>query len=275
MSERSDAAVDAPSFDPYDVPDDPYPLYRELRDHHPVLHEERRDLWVLSRFADVEAVLRDPARFSSASGVALEGRGESAIPLLLEMDPPRHDELRRLVSRAFTPRRVADLEPRIRELASSLLDEQAGGTVDVMAFASALPTMVIAELLGVPTAHHERFREWVESVITVDPGAIPEGEKVPDLLELFELLRGIVAERREERRDDMISALLDAEVDGIRLDDREVLGFTLLILAAGFETTKNLIGNGIDVAAVIRWRGRRPSRPSWRRCCGSSRRCGC
>jgi cytochrome P450 len=242
-------ATEAPLYDPFSaaIQADPFPVYRVLRDEHPVYFNPDRGLWVLSRFADVEAALRDPATYSSANGISLGSNTQSMVPLLLTMDPPRHDQLRKLVSRAFTPRRVADLEPRVRELASSLLDRMVTDCFDAIDFAAAFPTMVIADLLGVPTNDHERFRAWVESVITIDPGAIASNADAPSLTELFTYLQGVIDERERQRRDDMISALLDADVDGERLGKGELLGFVLLLLAAGFETTKNLIGNGIAI----------------------------
>lgn len=241
-------ATDAPLFDPFTARQpDPYPAYRDLRDAHPVYEVPGRDVWVLSRFEDVDAALRDPATFSSARGVSLDAAERSLVPLLLTMDPPRHDQLRRLVSRAFTPRRVAELEPRIRELAAELLDRSVADRFDAMDLASAFPTMVIAELLGVPPDDHGRFRAWVESVITIDPEEIAARAARGGLGELLAYLDGVIRERARDRRGDMISALLDAEVEGERLGHDELLGFVLLLLAAGFETTKNLIGNGVAV----------------------------
>jgi len=241
-------ATHAPLFDPFTaLQPDPYPAYRDLRDAHPVYEVPGRDVWVLSRFEDVDAALRDPATFSSARGVSLDAAERSLVPLLLTMDPPRHDQLRRLVSRAFTPRRVADLEPRIRELAAELLDQFVADRFDAMDLASAFPTMVIAELLGVPPDDHGRFRAWVESVITIDPEEVAARAARGGLGELLAYLDGVIRERSRERRGDMISALLDAEVEGERLGHDELLGFVLLLLAAGFETTKNLIGNGVAV----------------------------
>lgn len=224
---------------------DPYPIYRQLRDECPVYRVEGRGMYALSRFADVEAALKDPARFSSAKSVSLVDT-PGMVPTLLTIDPPRHDQLRKLVSRAFTPRRIADLEPRIRELARHLLDDLVDDRFDAMAYAGAFPAMVIASLLGVPSGDHERFRAWVEAVITLDPAdmAATDGLQLGDLLRY---LSGIIGARKRTREDDLLSALIDAEVDGERLASGEVLGFALLLLGAGFETTKNLIGNGIAI----------------------------
>ena len=230
---------------------DPHPAYRWLRDESPVHHIPERDLWVLSRFDDVQGAVSNPAVFSSQQGVSLDGilskPGHGIPPNLLTLDPPRHDELRHLVSRAFTPRTVADLEPRVREVARELLSELVvDGELEVMDLAAGLPTIVIAELLGIPAGDKEMFRTWVESVVTLDASELKrtQGGGV-QILELFSYLQAVIDERVADRRDDLISALLDAEVDGERLAPDEVLGFTLVLLAAGFETTKNLVGNAL------------------------------
>jgi cytochrome P450 len=231
--------------------DDPYDIYRWLRDEEPVHHIPERDLWVLSRFEDVQAAVSDPATFSSEQGISLGGINTTkrVPPNLLTLDPPRHDQLRKLVSRVFTARTVSDLEPRVREVTRGLLDDLVvEGRFDLMDLASALPTIIIAELLGIPPEDKQMFREWVESVVTLDPSELArtEGGGVR-IFELYAYLQSCIDERAAERRDDLVSALLDAEVDGERLSAPEVLGFTLVLLAAGFETTKNLLGNAIWV----------------------------
>jgi cytochrome P450 len=231
--------------------DDPYGAYAWLRDEAPVYEIPDRGLWVLSRFDDVQAAVSDPSSFSSEQGISLDGRmskpGDGVPPNLLTLDPPRHDELRRLVSRAFTPRTVADLEPRVREVTRQLLDELVvDGGLDLMDLAAGLPTIVIAELLGIPAGDKEMFRQWVESVVTLDPSELARTRGGgAGIFELFAYLQRVIDERVVERRSDLISALLDAEVDGERLAPEEVLGFTLVLLAAGFETTKNLVGNAV------------------------------
>jgi cytochrome P450 len=230
--------------------DDPYAAYAWLRDEAPVHHIAEHDLWVLSRFEDVQAAVSDPAVFSSEQGISLDegfARSKAVPPNLLTLDPPRHDQLRKLVSRVFTTRTVSDLEPRVREVTRELLDELVvDGGLDLMDLAAGLPTIVIAELLGIPAEDKQMFREWVESVVTLDPSELSRtsGGGVR-IFELFAYLQRVIDERAAERRDDLVSALLDAEVDGERLAPEEVLGFTLVLLAAGFETTKNLVGNAV------------------------------
>jgi cytochrome P450 len=237
------------SYDPFtpEAWDDPYATYAWLRDEAPVFEIPGRDLWVLSRFEDVQAAVSDPA--TSEQGISLDGFASSkgVPPNLLTLDPPRHDQLRKLVSRVFTARTVSDLEPRVREVTRQLLDELAvGGHLDLMDLAAALPTIVIAELLGIPAEDKQMFREWVESVVTLDPSELGRTKGGgAGIFELFAYLQAVIDQRAAERRDDLVSALLDAEVDGERLAPAEVLGFTLVLLAAGFETTKNLLGNSV------------------------------
>ncbi len=235
------------SYDPFEpaILVEPYDAYRWLRDSEPVHHHPGHDIWTLSRYADVDGAVRDHETFSSAGGVTLVtglGPADVGLPILLTLDPPRHDELRRLVSRAFTPRTVAGLEPRIRDISSSLLDDRIGDdTFDFMDVAAALPTIVIAELLGVPPGEEAMFRRWVETVVTIDP----ELGQLDEIGNLFSYLSAAVRRHREHPSDDLIGTLLAAEVDGVALSGEEILGFTFLLLVAGFETTKNLIGNGM------------------------------
>jgi cytochrome P450 len=241
----------AHEYDPFapEAWEDPYATYAWLRDEAPVFQIPGRDLWVLSRFEDVQAAVSDPATFSSEAGISLDGFASSkgVPPNLLTLDPPRHDQLRKLVSRVFTARTVSDLEPRIREVTVQLLDELVvGDRLEVMDLAAALPTIVIAELLGIPAEDKQMFREWVESVVTLDPSELARTKGGgAQIFELFAYLQAVIDERAAERRDDLVSALLDAEVDGEHLAPEEVLGFTLVLLAAGFETTKNLLGNAV------------------------------
>ncbi len=235
------------AYDPFShaVQDHPWSVYRWLRDEHPVYHHEGRDIWVLSRFEDVDAAVRDPATYSSAEGISFDRRTTAGmVPTLLTLDPPRHDELRSLVSRAFTPRSVADLEPRVREVAGQLLDT-CDDPFDAMDIASAVPTIVIAELLGVPSADKAMFRRWVETVITIDPAVATAPEHRGLMVQLFTYLQGVIDERRAEPRDDLTTRLIAAEVDGQRLSPAELLGFVFVLLVAGFETTKNLLGNAM------------------------------
>jgi cytochrome P450 len=240
-------------FNPYDpgLHEDPYPVYRRLRDEFPVHHNPKLRFWTLSRYADVFEALQAPDLFISGKGVAVgapEGDDEAltaGVPLLITTDRPRHTQLRALVSRAFTPRRVARLEPRIRAIARSLLDDVKGlREFDlVREFSAPLPTIVIAELLGVPSRDQEWFKEKSTEVAQFDPTAPGGAQNREAALELGSYLAQVLAERRSEPRDDLLSALVAAEIEGQRLSEPELIGFAFLLLVAGNETTTNLISN--------------------------------
>jgi cytochrome P450 len=212
--------------------------------------------WTLSRHADVFAALQEPDLFISGKGIAVgfpeqeDGKIKvDAPPLLITTDRPRHTQLRALVSRAFTPRRIARLEPRIRAIARSLLDNVKGrGEFDlVREFSAPLPTIVIAELLGVPPEDQDWFKEKSNAVTQFDPSLPPESEagarQLGPAIELGTYLAKVLVQRRSEPRDDLLSALLAAEIDGARLSEPELIGFGFLLLVAGNETTTNLISN--------------------------------
>jgi cytochrome P450 len=240
-------------FDPFDrkLHEDPYPVYRRLRDDFPVHHNARLRFFTLSRHADVLAALQAPDLYISGKGVYVgmaEDDGASAtgqFSLLITTDRPRHTQLRALVSRAFTPRRIARLEPRIRAIARELLDNVKGQREFdlVREFSGPLPTIVIAELLGVPPEDQEWFKEKSTAVAQFDPTAPRDAASIGPAIELGRYLAEVFAARRREPRDDLISALLAAEIDGERLSDIELIGFGFLLLVAGNETTTNLISN--------------------------------
>ena len=244
-----------PFYDPYspELLADPYPIYRELRDEAPVYYNEEHDFWTLSRFADVLQALKQPGVYSSAQGIAIGTRDQmtTAIETMITMDPPRHTRMRALVNRAFTPRRIAALTPRILEVTSSLIDacleQRRFDLVDD--FAAPLPTIVIAELLGVPTEDQKMFKERSNALVnrTRGPGDSPDPSLMAPVLELVQYLNAVYDERRQEPRDDLMSALLAAEIDGQKLTQSELTGFALLLLIAGNETTTNLLGNGIQL----------------------------
>ena len=219
-------------------------VYRVLRDEHPVYRDPVTGSYSISRFEDVWDAVHDPETFSSA-GVA---EAETLPGLIIYLDDPHHAWLRAIVSRAFTPKRIADLEPRVRELAATLVDASIGqrGRCDVVHdLAAPLPSTVIAELLGVPAEHVASFRSWTEEFIgiaSVDDFAEAAGN-------IFRLAGEILDERRRAPRDDLISALLAAEVDGQRLSDEDLLGFCFNLIIAGNDTTTSLIENGVSLLA--------------------------
>ena len=236
---------------------DPYLRYAELRESD-VLHRTRDGLWVLTRHADVSAALRD-ARLSShprhverdaRAGAASGLIGNLGIELMLIADPPEHTRLRRLTSKAFTPRAIEALRPRVAELFDALLDDAAGhGEVDLMAaLAQPLPVLVICDLLGVPGADHERFKPWSAAIARVIDADVDESalaDAAPAVIGFVEYFRELIEERRTEPRDDVLSALVAAEAEGDRLSMQELFAMVVLLFIAGHETTTNLIGNGI------------------------------
>jgi cytochrome P450 len=226
--------------------EDPYPHYARLREDAPVARNEELDLYALSRFDDVWNAVHDPATFSSAQGISLFV-GTAEPPQLIEMDPPRHTNYRKLVSRTFTPMRVAAMEPMVRDLTRSWLDPLVGrSTFDAIGdFAAKLPMDVISTMLGVPSADHDRVRRWADQMLELDvdagsPGAYAGGGVMAKMGAYFYAL---IAERRAAPRDDMISALVLDEIDGVRLSDVDVAGFCVLLAIAGNETTTKLIGH--------------------------------
>ncbi len=228
--------------------EDPYPSYAWMRERAPVYREPRYGNFVISRFTDAFEVLRDHATFSNARGQNPSGP-QAGVPSLASSDPPLHDQLRALVSRAFTPRRVAESEPRIRRLIAELLAALPGEDFDLVAqIALPLPVVVIAELLGVAPERGRDFRRWSDALV-----GLMEKPPTPSLLgaaqEMLAYFREVLALRRNEPRDDLVSALLAAEIDGRRLTALELESFCLLLLVAGNETTTNLISNQVHVLA--------------------------
>ena len=229
-----------------EVARDPYAVYRRLREKDPVHRMRLIDAWVLTRYEDADAMLRDHQRF------AAEGRRfhDTGLTTMLDIDPPDHTRLRSLVSRAFTPRSVSRWHERVQEITDRLLDAVADhDRIDLIAaLGYPLPVTVIAEMLGVPAEDMDRFEGWSNDIaLIVEPILSPaqvEGVRRATE-EMFAYFETIVEARRREPRDDLVSALLAAEEEGDRLTREELLSTMLLILIAGNETTRNLIGNGM------------------------------
>ena len=239
-------------FDP-EVIADPYPVYRELRDSAPAYWSAKAGSWVLSRYDDVSAALIDPATYSSASGIFPTppevDMTQLFLPMLIMSDPPRHTALRTIVSKAFTPRRIAELEPHIHAIVDDLLRQapDSGAWDFVSGFSGPLPAIVIADMLGVPRADRDRFRTWSTTLIQSNPTRGEFGPGLEAAASLYEYFSAFLADRRTHPRDDLMSALVQAEADGERLSEEELLGFCLLLLVAGHETTTNLLSNSAVV----------------------------
>jgi cytochrome P450 PksS len=254
MAQATEYAPFSPAFKA-----DPFPFYDRLRADHPVYQTalaDGRTIWLVTRYDDVVAVLRDP-RFLKDQRAVLTPEEQAALPALspvldllshdlLNQDPPNHTRLRALVSKAFTPRLVEGLRPRIQQLADELLDAMAPkGEVDLLeAYAFPIPITVIAELLGVPVADRDRFREWSNEIVSINPTPAGLERVTVAVTDFSEYLGRLFAERRREPQDDLISGLVHAEEAGDRLTEQELYSMASIILIAGHETTVNLIGTG-------------------------------
>ncbi|TIC88224.1 cytochrome P450 [Nocardioides sp. GY 10113] len=259
MSAPSPAGVaDALRFDPYDYDfhEDPYPLYRRLRDEEPVHHATQDDLWVVSRHADVFEVLRDDETFSNRMGVSLDAsawsRDAHRVMSFLALDGAEQNRIRKLVSAAFTPRRVRELTPQIQALTEQYLartfaaNAGAGEADWIGEFAGKLPMDVISEMMGVPEADRDEVRRLADLLVHREAGVRdvpPAGMEAA--IAIFTYLSEMVVQRRRAATDDLTSALIQAEVDGDHLKDHEVIAFLLLMIVAGNETTTKLLGNAL------------------------------
>jgi cytochrome P450 len=227
---------------------DPYPAYRELRATSPVHWNNVTNFWALLKYEDIRFVSTNPALFSSTKGITIP---DPATPNpvqeggLIFTDPPRHRQLRKLINSGFTRRQVAILEPKVREIVRGILDRVEPDSTHEFAegIAAPLPTRIIAELLGAPPDDWEQFRAWSDATTgTADPEI--ELDTFVASGQLYEYFQKLIAARRAEARDDMLSILVNAEIDGDRLSHEDLLNFAFLLLVAGNETTRNLIALG-------------------------------
>lgn len=246
-------------FTDFDVRADPYPSYRELRGLAPVHHSSVLPLWVLSRFDDCATVLRDQRFGKSDEAQRIFGSAADAadreVPIIsrhsmLRANPPDHTRLRGFVSREFTPRRVEALRPAIESMVDDVLDRLAdsggGDVMDLVAFP--LPVRVIGELLGVPEADRDQFRWLVrDAAAALEPMVDRDTVRAAEAAnrQMIDYFRDLINRRRAEPTDDLIGALIHLRDDGDRLNQDELIATIVLLFAAGFETTTNLIGNGL------------------------------
>jgi cytochrome P450 len=243
------------NFDHYDyaLQDDPFPVYARLREEAPLHHNEEHDFWVMSRHADIHKAFRTDGVYSNKMGVTLDesawNENAHVVMSFLGMDPPEQTRLRKLVSRGFTPKRVAELEPQIVRLSSRYLDNAvAQGDFDwIKDFAGTFPMDVISELLGVPEADRDEVRRLADLLVHREHGLrdVPRAG-VEASMGLFGYYADLLAERRKNPADDLISALLTAEDEGDRMTDEELTAFLFLMVVAGNETTTKLLGNAVS-----------------------------
>jgi cytochrome P450 len=240
------------AYSPYDyvIHEDPYPTYARLRAEAPVFYNEELDFYAYSRHADVLAAFRDVDRYSNSYGVSLDpaayGPNAHKAMSFLALDPPDHTRMRSIVGKSFTPRRVAEMEDRIRALAIAHLTPalEAGSFDFVSDFAGLLPMDVISDLVGVPPADRAEIRRLADLLVHREDGmndVPPEG--VEAALYLAGYYADMIADRRAHERDDLTWSLLQVEVDGDRLTDDEMISFLFLLVVAGNETTTKLLSN--------------------------------
>lgn len=236
------------NFDQPGLRENPYPHYQTWRDEHPIWWAEDINAWVLSRHEDVRAVLKNAALFSSKSLGEMEHQAFS-FPLLTD-DPPRHTDLRNIVSQAFTSRTLKQMETEVEALVEDLLDDMVGkSTIDIAAeYTIPLPVSLISRLMGIPEAKKEDFKRWSDAMVSTGK-AVEIKDRMPDILEMAGYFKSLIADRRENPGDDLVSQVVNSEVNGQSMTDEDIVGFCMLLLVAGNETTSNLLSNLLDYLA--------------------------
>src|SRR6516225_11422064 len=252
-----DAVITPDYLSTREVIADPYPAYRQLRDQSPFNYvdfpagvvpgiEGPIRSWALMKYADVYGVLRDHERFSSANN-PLVGKAFPPLVLILD-DPPRHTRFRRLVNKTFTLKRIEALSPWITSVANELLDQAGRGEVEIVErYTIPLPVKVIARLLGIPGEDYETFKHWSDAFLSLL--SMDNNQRMASIQEMVGYFGKIAAARRAQGADDLITALVEAEVEGEKLEEWEIMGFCMLLLIAGNETTTNLMGNMLNILA--------------------------
>ena len=255
--------TDTLEFDPFsdEFFEDPYDLYRRMRDEAPVSFNERYGFWALFRYEDVCQAHKEWQTFSSSRGVDLSMMHQPPemirqMRLIIMQDPPEHDRMRALVSRVFTPRAVTALEPMIRQVITGVLEGCDPDGFDAVAdFSGPFPVEIISRMLGVPQADRQQIRHWLDTMLHREPGEMdPTPEGAEAAIESVVYFLDLVADKRNHPGDDMISRLIEVEVDrgdGVttRLDDDEIAGFATLLGGAGAETVTKLVGNAVVLFA--------------------------
>jgi cytochrome P450 len=239
-----------------EVISDPYPIYRRVRDSSPFKYidlpagmfpgiEGPLRSWALMKYSDVYGALRDYEIFSSAR--PLVAKAAAPLPMIFD-DPPRHTRFRRLVNKAFTVRRVEALTPWITSVAHELLDQIGADEFDIVQhYTVPLPVKVIARLLGIPGSDYEIFKRWSDAFLSLT--SMESTERMRNIQEMASYFGKIAATRRSHGAEDLITALVEGEIEGEKLEEWEILGFCILLLIAGNETTTNLLGNILNLLA--------------------------
>lgn len=235
-------------FSELELTDNPYPLYQKWREQTPIWWAEDLNGWVLTRYDDVRKVLKNAQVFSSNSMGEMSGQA-IALPLLTD-DAPRHTQLRGIVNKAFTSRTLKQMEAEVKTLVDELLDSLAGQEIiDITAsFTIPLPVYIISRLMGIPEARKDDFKRWSDA-LTGTAEASTLQDRMPDIMEMAEFFQSIIPQRKQNPGDDLISKVVTADLDGEQLSDQDIVGFCMLLLIAGNETTTNLLSNLLNYLA--------------------------
>ncbi len=253
-------------FDPFsdDYFSAPFETYRRMRDEAPLYYSDKYDFWALTRYSDVASAIRDHQTFSSAKGVTLDivkaaaasdDPGSVTGKIIISLDPPEHERLRKLVNRVFTPRAVASLEQLVRDTIDRYVAQLDPSSFDAVEdFAALFPVEIITSMLGVPAADRQQLRLWLDLSLERKPGEMGTSREGMDaVMKSAAYYYDLIQERRKQPQDDMISRLVEAEVtengETRRLDDIEITGFCTMLGGAGAETVTKLVGNAVVVFA--------------------------
>ena len=249
-------------FDPYseDFFCAPFDTYRRMRDEAPVYYSEKYDFWALTRYDDVAAAVKDHETYSSAKGVTLDivKAPEAVSPIgkiIISLDPPEHERMRKLVNRVFTPRAIASLEQMVRDTIDRYVKQLDPSSFDAVAdFAALFPVEIITSMLGVPAEDRQQLRLWLDKGLEREPGSIsPPRESMDAMIQSGAYYYQLIQERRDKPQDDMISRLIETKVvedgEARRLEDAEIAGFATMLGGAGAETVTKLVGNAVVVFA--------------------------
>ena len=251
-------------FDPYseDYFDSPFETYRRMRNEAPLYYSDKYDFWALTRYEDVSAAIKDYATYSSTKGVTLDmvkavasGEANDALgKIIISLDPPEHERMRKLVNRVFTPRAVTALESLVRETIDRYVSQLDPSSFDAVAdFAALFPVEIITSMLGVPAEDRQQQRLWLDKSLERDEGIGMSAESMEAVMKSGAYYYDLIQQRRAEPQDDMISRLIETEIveDGEvrRLDDIEITGFCTMLGGAGAETVTKLVGNAVVVFA--------------------------
>ncbi len=236
------------NFQDLELVADPYPIYARWRAEQPIWWADDIQGWVLSRYEDVRAVLKDPGTFSSELP-ASRSANTLSLPLLHD-DPPRHTALRAIVNRSFTSRVMTAIEGDLVAMVEQLLDDiDAGHPVDIAeSLTIPLPVALIAQFMGIPFERKDDFKRWSDSLTATGTAKTME-ERMPDILDMMDFFRGEIPKRRDNPGDDLISKVVAAEIEGEKLSEAVIVGYCQLLLIAGNETTTNLLSNLLHYAA--------------------------